>query len=477
MSSKLDIPSFKQARVLVVGDVMLDRYWHGGAERISPEAPVPVVKVRQARALPGGAANVALNINAIGAMSTMVGLIGDDKEGAELSEQLIASGVSSKLIESEGYATTTKLRVLAQDQQLIRVDFEGGFSDSSLDDLLQVYEDELANHDVVVLSDYAKGLFANPQPFIEKARARNIPVLIDPKLKDFSNYAGATLVTPNLKEFEAVAGPSDTVDEIIEKATDLIHRLEINAMLITRGKQGMVLVQQGCEPIELSARARDVYDVTGAGDTVIGVFSAVIAAGMGFSHAMMLSNVAAGIVVKKLGAASVSEDEIREELQRINDSHVGIVTEEQLLQSIQDAVAKGQKIVMTNGCFDVLHAGHVQYLEQAKDLGERLVVAVNNDASVAQLKGDSRPLNELQARMEVLAALRSVDWVVPFSEDTPARLIGEVLPDVLVKGGDYQPQEIAGYDAVVKTGGEVKVLSFKEGFSTTGLVNKIREGA
>jgi len=191
----------------------------------------------------------------------------------------------------------------------------------------------------------------------------------------------------------------------------------------------------------------------------------------------MLSNVAAGIVVKKLGAASVSVDEIREELQRINDSHVGIVTEEQLLQSIQDAAAKGQKIVMTNGCFDVLHAGHVQYLEQAKDLGERLVVAVNNDASVAQLKGDSRPLNELQARMEVLAALRSVDWVVPFSEDTPARLIGEVLPDVLVKGGDYQPQEIAGYDAVVKNGGEVKVLSFKEGFSTTGLVNKIREGA
>ncbi|MEL7936837.1 bifunctional D-glycero-beta-D-manno-heptose-7-phosphate kinase/D-glycero-beta-D-manno-heptose 1-phosphate adenylyltransferase HldE [Pseudomonas delhiensis] len=471
---KLTMPRFDQAPVLVVGDVMLDRYWHGATSRISPEAPVPVVRVEQHEDRPGGAANVALNLAALGAPAFLVGVTGEDEAAASLADSLGAVGVTTRFQRIAGQPTIVKLRVMSRHQQLLRVDFEEPFR-TDAQALARETEALLDQVRVLVLSDYGKGALKNHQALIQAARKRNIPVLADPKGKDFSIYRGASLITPNLSEFEAIVGRCQDENELVAKGLKLLGDLELGALLVTRGEHGMTLLRPGHPALHLPARAREVFDVTGAGDTVISTLAGALAAGEDLPQAVALANLAAGIVVGKLGTAAISAPELRRAVQREQGSERGVLGLEQLLLAIEDARAHGEKIVFTNGCFDILHAGHVSYLEQARAQGDRLIVAVNDDASVGRLKGPGRPINSVDRRMAVLAGLGAVDWVVSFSEDTPERLLAQVRPDVLVKGGDYSVDQVVGADIVAGYGGEVRVLGLVPNSSTTAIVEKIRQ--
>jgi len=471
----MSIPDFKSARVLVIGDVMLDRYWTGDTSRISPEAPVPVVKIQHLEQRAGGAANVAQNVASLGCSATLSGITGKDEFAETLSGLLFANNVTARLLRSHKCTTVTKLRVLSRHQQLIRLDFEDNSLASGAQQLADQCVALVLESDVVLLSDYAKGSLVYSQQIIQAAQKAGKPVVVDPKGTDFSKYQGATILTPNQSEFEAIVGSCASDDDMEAKAKQLIEHLNIQGLLITRSDKGMVLIEKAKTAYYLAARTRDVYDVTGAGDTVVAVFAACVAAGETFKHAVYLANIAAGIVVTKLGAQSVTAEELLRELHSIQPAKSGVVSEPQLLENIKLSRARGERIVFTNGCFDLLHSGHIAYLEEAAQLGDRLIVAVNDDASVRQLKGSHRPVNLLNDRMNMLAALRMVDWVVSFSEDTPQQLITRVLPDVLVKGGDYKIGEIAGSNEVIQSGGEVKVLSFIKGYSSTELIKRIKQ--
>ncbi|WP_192035749.1 bifunctional D-glycero-beta-D-manno-heptose-7-phosphate kinase/D-glycero-beta-D-manno-heptose 1-phosphate adenylyltransferase HldE [Halomonas sp. YLGW01] len=470
---KLDLTALEQARLLVVGDVMLDRYWHGGTSRISPEAPVPVVKVNDGEDRPGGAANVALNIASLGAHAALAGLVGDDENADLLTHRLEDSGVSTHFQRSAEIPTIAKLRVMSRNQQLIRLDFEQALDEVDTQDLQARVEAQLGDADLVILSDYGKGTLNRVESLIPLIRAAGKRVLVDPKGSDFRRYRGASVVTPNLTEFEAVVGPCRSDEELAAKGEALRAELDLEALLITRSEKGMTLIRGDHAPLHLPTRAREVYDVTGAGDTVIGVLGLALAAGHGFPEAMTLANLAAGLVVAKPGTATLSIAELYTALHGDKLAEFGLIQAAPLVEAVRAAQARGEKVVMTNGCFDILHAGHVAYLEQARRLGDRLIVAVNDDASIARLKGPTRPINPLNRRMQVLAGLGAVDWVVPFGEDTPAALIETVLPDVLVKGGDYRPADIAGGEAVISNGGEVRVLDFEDGVSTTAMISTI----
>lgn len=473
---RVDIPDFSQANVIVVGDVMLDQYWHGDTNRISPEAPVPVVRVQGQDQRPGGAGNVALNLRALGCAVRVFGMVGEDANADLLRAALAKTGASCELYTVPGGETITKLRVIDRNQQLIRLDFEASYSEVDAPQWMQRYEQALVGADAVVLSDYGKGTLQNAHALIDAAKQAGVPVFVDPKGRDFSRYNGATLITPNHKEFELVVGKAGMNDhELVDQGEKLIKQHQLDALLVTLGARGMALLEKDQSVLRLDAHVREVYDVTGAGDTVISVLAACVAVGESLSEAAELANLAAGIVVGKLGAATVSPSELRRNLQRRSNSDLGILSEKRLGITLEDARAHGETIVMTNGCFDILHAGHIRYLRQAKALGHRLLVAVNSDDSVRRLKGKSRPINPLERRMAVLAALRYVDWVVCFDEDTPARLIEFVRPDILVKGGDYRAEELVGYDTVTGYGGKVKILDFVEGCSTSLMIEKMQE--
>ena len=472
---KIHIPPFEQARVLVVGDVMLDRYWHGATSRISPEAPVPVVHVGQSEERAGGAANVALNIAALGVQTRLLGVTGDDEAATSLEALLNGAGIDCQFQKISATPTVTKLRVISRHQQLIRLDFEDGFDAINADALLGQYQQALEHCDVVVLSDYGKGTLVGIEQLIAAARAAGKPVLIDPKVQDFTRYNGATLITPNMAEFELVAGHCADEQALIDKSNALLAQHDLEALLVTRGEHGMTLLRRDEPEFHLPTQAREVFDVTGAGDTVISVLAAALAAGEELRSATALANLAAGIVVGKLGTASVSVPELRRTVLMGQDAGFGEMNQAQLQVAVADARSHGERIVMTNGCFDILHAGHVLYLNQARQLGDRLIVAVNDDDSVQRLKGAGRPVNPLDRRMTVLSALESVDWVVPFSEDTPEQLICDIKPELLVKGGDYRPEDIAGYECVKQAGGEVVVLDFEDGCSTSSLIDAIRK--
>lgn len=454
---------------------MLDRYWQGPTSRISPEAPVPVVKIQNDETRAGGAGNVALNIATLGAATTLLGVTGDDQNSEHLQSILAASGVECGFLRHPEHPTITKLRIVSRHQQLIRLDFEEAFHTTDLTVLYDQYDAQVSDFGVVILSDYGKGALTNPQRLIQSARQHNIPVLVDPKGTDFERYRGATLITPNLSEFEAVVGPCPDNTTLVAKARELLKRCDLQALLVTRSEKGMTLIERDQEPFHLPTRAREVFDVTGAGDTVISVLASSLAAQQTLRQSTVLANTAAGIVVGKLGTATASTEELRQELRQEQLSGAGIFDEETLHQLVEEARQRGETLVMTNGCFDIIHPGHVQYLQEAKSLGDRLLVAVNTDASVARLKGPTRPINPVDHRMAVLAGLESVDWVVPFAEDTPERLICRLLPDVLVKGGDYRVEDIAGGQCVQAEGGQVIVLSFKDNCSTTAIVNRIQE--
>lgn len=472
----MHIPHFSQAKVLVIGDVMLDRYWTGSTQRISPEAPVPVVKVNNSEDRLGGAGNVAANIARLGAQVELLGVIGDDDAGTTLEQLANEQGISQKLIRVKGRPTVTKLRVISRHQQLLRMDFEQSANQEDPLLLTREAESHLTDIQTLVISDYAKGALSDCSRIIHLAKQQGIHCVVDPKGISWERYRGATLITPNLSEFQLVAGNCQTDSEIVDKARSLCADLELGGILITLSDRGMLLVPAVGDFMQIATEAREVFDVTGAGDTVIGVLAASLAAGSSLNEATRLANAAAGLVVGRLGAAAVTAEELGHALlySGVGLSQ-GVLGKEDLASQLGAARQRGERIVFTNGCFDILHPGHIKYLQAAAGLGDRLVVAVNSDESVSRLKGSERPINQLADRMDMLAALGSVDWVTSFDEDTPEALIKYLQPNLLVKGGDYRVEDIAGSEAVISSGGEVKVLPFEAGYSTTSILNRVKK--
>ena len=469
------LPDMSAGNVTVIGDVMLDRFWSGASRRVSPEAPVPVVSVTGQEDRAGGAGNVAVNLAELGLSVSLVGLCGEDEHARALRACVEAVGVRWNVMPCPA-DTIVKLRVLSRNQQLLRMDFEESLASHASDLFVGYAQQHLADADLIVFSDYAKGSLALVQPLLAHCRQLNKPTLVDPKGVDFERYRGAALLTPNLAEFEAVVGRCDTDETLVQKAETLRASLDLEGILVTRSEAGMTLVQAGQPPAHFSASAREVFDVTGAGDTVIAVMAGCLSAGLSMRDATHFANHAAGVVVAKLGTASVSPEELLTAVSaRPARGADNVLAETELASALDDLRGTGQRIVMTNGCFDLIHPGHVRYLQQARALGDLLVVAVNDDDSVRRLKGESRPLNTLDDRMAVLGALGAVDYVVPFSEDTPARLIEVLGPDVLVKGGDYAVEQIAGHESVLARGGEVRVLDFVDGHSTSGLIERLND--
>lgn len=462
---------FNQTHILVTGDIMLDQYWHGETHRTSPEAPVPIVHIRNDDYRIGGAGNVALNIQALSGQATLMGIVGKDEAATKIRTQLEQAAIQHTLIASQAHPTITKLRVISHKQQMIRLDFEEKWHDFNKTPLLEKYEHALAHHQAVVLSDYAKGTLSECQQMIQAARAQQRPVFIDPKGNDFFKYQEATLIKPNRKEFETIVGECRDKAEIETKAQHLLTQLHVQALLITCGADGMVLIEKDQPPYWVSATSKDLADVTGAGDTVIATLATAYASGYDLKAATYIANLAAGLVVSKLGTATVSRQELIEAYHNQHSLISGILTRQALKEAVLEAQKQGQTVVFTNGCFDLLHIGHVSYLKKAKTLGDKLIVAVNDDESIKRLKGPHRPISPLASRMAVLAALESVDWVVAFDEDTPEDLLKLIRPDILVKGTDYQLDEIVGADIVLEYGGQVERIAHDhQNISTSQLI-------
>jgi len=479
-SSQAPLHSFSKAKILVVGDVMLDQYWNGKAGRISPEAPVPVVKVASEEMRAGGAANVALNVASLGGQVCLLGVVGCneqghlDEYGQQLDQLMSENDVTTDWVLSES-GTICKLRVLSHHQQLIRMDFENPVPRYRAQNLVDLVKTHISEYDVLVVSDYHKGALQFVEEIISVANAYSVPVIVDPKGQDFTRYKNATMIKPNQSEFEAIVGTADTDEILTTKAQSLCAELHLDALLVTRSEHGMALITKTEAPYLLQSKAQEVFDVTGAGDTVVATLATAFASGLSWQSAVHLANQAASVVVRKVGTSTVSKTELDDAI-KTDMRHVGYVApdENDLFELVKLAQRNGEKVVFTNGCFDLLHSGHVRYLNEAAKLGDRLIIAVNSDESVKKLKGDSRPVVALQGRMELLSALSCVDWVVSFNEETPERLICKLKPDILVKGGDYQPADIAGSQCVWNAGGQVEVLSFWDGYSTTRLVEKIQ---
>ena len=469
------LPDMRHGNITVIGDVMLDRFWSGASRRVSPEAPVPVVNVSGQEDRAGGAGNVAVNLAELGVTVSLVGLCGDDEHARALRSCVESAGVRWNVMPCKA-DTIVKLRVLSRNQQLLRMDFEQTLAPYANDLFLRYAQQHLADADLVILSDYAKGTLQLVQPLLAYCREAGKRTLVDPKGTDFERYRGATLMTPNLSELEAVVGPCDTDEALVEKAGNLRASLELDAILVTRSEAGMTLIERDGPAQHLTASAQEVFDVTGAGDTVIAVMAGGLSAGLSMADAARYANHAAGVVVAKLGTASVTPEELEHAISdRDLDSFDRRPSEDEVLSRLAKCRAAGQRIVMTNGCFDLLHPGHIRYLQQAAKLGDLLLVAVNDDDSVRRLKGAGRPVNTVEDRMAVLAALEAVDFVLPFSGDTPARLIDVVAPDTLVKGGDYAVEQIAGHESVLARGGDVIILDFVPGHSTSEMIERISD--
>jgi D-beta-D-heptose 7-phosphate kinase/D-beta-D-heptose 1-phosphate adenosyltransferase len=465
-------------RLLVVGDVMLDKYIWGEVGRISPEAPVPIVRATHHSEQPGGAANVAMNLVRLGAKAHVIGFAGGDDNQRLLDESMCANGISSDLLVSEGFPTITKQRILGGRQQMLRLDSErlGARSEDDYTRLVACVLAQLQGYDAVVLSDYAKGVFTPEvcQTIIHAARALGIPVLVDPKSADFTRYRGATTICPNLSELSSAAH-LDAADlkGLLDAAESMVAELDIQFLTATLSEKGIALVRPG-HRFMAPALARQVFDVSGAGDTVIAVLALCLASGLEPETAVELANVAAGIVVGKVGTVPVEKFELLAALTPEIALHAEnkVVTRQELVSRVSLWKANGERVVFTNGCFDLLHVGHITVLEQARRFGDRLIVAINSDASVRALKGPSRPIVGERERGRVLAALAAVDAVVVFDEPTPLELILAARPDVIVKGGDYAVDTVVGAREVQSWGGQVKIVPIVQGFSTTGLIQK-----
>ena len=467
---------FSDAHVLVVGDVMLDRWYTGRVRRVSPEAPVPVVTVDDEHESLGGAGNVAANITGLGARCTLAGVAGDDANRLRLQALLHGRGIAAPLVVTDR-PTTTKTRVVGDRQQVVRLDVErGSFIDAHAEDaILDAIQPALASVDAVILSDYGKGVCTRGlcTRLIEWAVSRGRPILVDPKTTDWTRYTGATLVTPNFKELCEVLGRAvDNEDAAIEACTgELIERFGVGGLLVTRSSRGMTLAQGG-EHHHIRAQALEVFDVTGAGDTVIATLGTSLALGMEPARAAALANRAAGIVVARAGSVPVTVADLEDaDAERALDAKV--MPREALLSRLAHERSRGRRIVFTNGCFDVLHRGHLTYLRAARKLGDVLVVGLNSDDSVRRLKGPVRPINPQEDRALMLAALGFVDYVTVFDEDTPEALLAQVRPEVLAKGADYRLEEVAGRQHA----GEVVLVELVEGYSSTQAIARMEAAA
>ena len=469
---------WRGVRVLVLGDAMLDRYIWGAVERISPEAPVPVVRAVHRTQRAGGAANVAMNIAGLKAKATLAGFRGDDVEGAELEKCLSEAGVKASLTAVAGHPTTTKLRIVGGQQQMMRLDTEEteGYPAEAYADLLARMEAALGEADAVVLSDYAKGALTEEvcRQTIAAAKRRGVPVLVDPKQRDFSRYRGATAVCPNRAELSAASGVSARdMEALLAAGQKLAPELDLDCVIATLSEKGIAILRKDSRYIA-PAVARKVYDVSGAGDTAIATLALGAASGLELEATVQLANVAAGIAVGKVGTAPVTRDELLTSLM----PEIELQAQEKVLpvESLKVRVSAwrsaGQSVVFTNGCFDLLHLGHITLLEKARAEGDRLVVAINSDASVRGLKGPTRPIVGERERARILAALAAVDAVVIFDEPTPLRLIEALRPEAIVKGGDYREETVVGAREVLEWGGRVKIVPTVEGFSTTKLIAK-----
>ena len=478
----MSFPTFhpgQPPRILVVGDLMVDRYLVGSCDRVSPEAPVQVVNVAKETRSLGGAGNVVANLTAMGARATLVAVVGSDLATTPLAGLLERHGVPSDgLVADASRPTTIKTRVVASRQQIVRFDVETAVAvPSAIEDvLLERFAQHLTGCDVVVLSDYGKGVLTPrvARGCIALCIEHGKPVFVDPKGTDYTKYRGATMVTPNRKEAGAAAGISmNSVGAVSQAGHRLLTDHAFGACLITLSEDGMELFEGGREH-RLPTEAREVFDVTGAGDTVIAGVAFATACGLPLLDACRFANRAAGIVIGKLGSATATLEEIQHSMApRQAGLDEKILDIDRLSEKIASDRLSGRTVVFTNGCFDILHAGHVRYLAEARTLGDVLVVGLNTDASVRRLKGPARPLNSDHDRALVLAALASVDYVVPFADDTPLALIERVLPDVLVKGGDYRAEDVVGADVVLRAHGTVRILPYVEGKSTTGLIDRI----
>ncbi len=475
------LPKLAGATVLCVGDVMLDQYVYGDVDRVSPEAPIPVLNVNRRTQAIGGVGNVACNIAALGATAQLVAVVGDDLSGRQVLELLADVGaVNPQVLVDAGHPTTVKTRFIAGSQQLLRADDEsvGGIAASLLNQIGDTAAANLgaAGAGALILSDYGKGVLADEVigQLVSASQAAGIPVVVDPKGTDYTKYAGVDVLTPNRKELsDATRMATGSSDEIVAAARQLIASCGVRHVLVTRGAEGMSLVSAEGSPAHLPALAREIFDVSGAGDTVVAVLATGLAAGMEIAEAAQLANVAAGLVVAKVGTAVVRNAELADAVEAAGSVVKKVVDLNQLTDQIAQWRARGLSIGFTNGCFDLVHPGHISLLEQAEAVCDRLIVGLNSDASVARLKGAGRPVQDADARGRVLASVSAVDAVVIFDSDTPLDLIGEIRPDVLVKGADYTLDEVVGGDIVQSYGGRVVLADLVDGFSTTDTIARL----
>ncbi len=474
---------FATLRILVVGDVMLDRYIVGEVERISPEAPVPVLRQTGSYDRPGGAANVAMNLAGLGVKAILCGAVGDDANGTTLRSAVRAVGVDTMPMVVCTLPTITKTRVVSRTQQLLRLDVEGRgkFAPDESDAMVHAALQTLPGVHAVILSDYAKGALTDAlcRSVIDAARRQGTPVLVDPKTRDFTRYAGATTICPNLQELSAATGvPVHDIDNLLVAAYSLLQPLKIDFLTVTMSERGIRVLQRNGPEVHSAAKAREVFDVSGAGDTVIATLAASLAGGLRLASALDLANLAAGIVVAKIGTVPIAAAEIVAQLTRSAavTSKEKVLPRDRAIARVKEWRDAGETIVFTNGCFDLIHVGHITLLEDCLRFGSKLVVGLNTDASVSRLKGPSRPIVGEAERAKVMAALASVDLVTMFDEPTPLELIRALRPAVLVKGGDYTVETVVGHEDVLAYGGRVEIVPTVEGFSTTNLVQKMIKG-
>lgn len=469
--------SDQKPKILVVGDIILDKYIWGAVDRISPEAPVQVVNVQRENIALGGATNVAHNLAVIGCDVVMLGVIGDDDHGRLLKSELAAKSVrlDGVLIDRQR-PTTTKTRVVAGNQQVVRIDHEVAENISQeIENQISGYlKKHIEEFDLIILSDYKKGVLTDNiiLDILNLAKSHHVKTLVDPKRQDFAIYSGATVIKPNLKEAEiAVRRKLKTKDDAIEAIKEIQQNYNAESVILTRGKDGMIVIDKDSVEV-IPVTAREVFDVTGAGDTVIAYLGLLIASGYSYVEAAKIANVAAGIAVSRVGTTTVTKEEVYHQLEEMTSGSKKILSPYEI-SALLPSLRHNKKIVFTNGCFDILHVGHITLLNKARKLGDKLIVGLNSDASIRRIKGEKRPIVSEAERAHILSAIESVDYVVIFDEDTPLELIKTIKPDILVKGSDYTLEKVIGHDIVESYGGRVALVDLVNGLSTTNIVESI----
>lgn len=456
-------------KILVAGDIILDTYTYGKVDRISPEAPVIVLKKHKEENRLGGAANVALNLKMLGAHVKLIGSIGKDSNAKNVKKLLKSFEIESFLSESERMVTIHKNRFVSDQQQIIRVDIEDKKTiEEDKKFFYKIFFSTFKEYDIIIFSDYNKGTLINIKDLIKLCKAENKTIIVDPKGSNFNKYKYASILTPNLKEFKAVVGSCNNESDIIIEGSKLIKELCLKSIIITRGKNGLTLINKDETVQNFSAKTKDVFDVTGAGDTFVATLALGLSKNKSLLKAIELANLAAGKVVGKFGTSFIRSEELE-------DKFTLHLSKSKLIKIIKSQKEVGKKIVFTNGCFDILHPGHLKSLKEAKQFGDILVVAINSDDSVRKLKGNSRPINKLKNRIDMLSYINVIDFIIDFSERTPLKLIKSLKPDVLVKGNDYKVTEVIGADFVISTGGTVNLIELDKDYSTTNIIREMRK--